>query len=100
MVWNDDGTFWGARIKAHEFHRICFGRVDAEALALLEDRETVFIGTLQGLIRWNVSSGEVETVAMPNNERIVQLFWSRSIGALFIGCRHGEVYKLAGTRLD
>jgi len=106
MLWDDDNPdwgrrkLWGARIGGRECHTVCFGRVDAEAFALDHEKEIVYIGTLQELIRWDVRRGVFDTALMPEQERIVELFWSQSMQRLFIGCRHGEVYALAGDSLD
>lgn len=103
MLWNEDNPesgarkLYGARIVGRQIQQVCFGDVSGESFAIVPEEGTVFIGSLQGLIRWKVSGGVFEKAQMPNQERIVQLFWSHSMQRLFIGCRHGEVYK---TKLD
>jgi hypothetical protein len=98
MLWEDDNaeragrTLWGARIVAGECQRVCFGHVDAESFEVVHEEETVYIGTLDSLIRWDVRCGLFDTALMPQHERVVKLFWSQRMQKLFIGCRHGQVY--------
>jgi hypothetical protein len=100
LVWEDEHPNWearklyGARILGHEWDQVCFGHVHSGPFAVAQAEEAVYVGTLDSLIRWDVSRGAYETAPMPEGEPVVELFWSQSMQDLFIGCKYGGVYAV------